>query len=109
MITRRQRIKFIIKAKMDFISVWFRYHKKYLTDKQIMKRYRWKHLKSMITRKCQGAGSGRACLGGKPFLKHSNCAYVDELSNYNYCCKDCHEEIDAIYQEWWDEYNASRY
>lgn len=50
----------------------------------------------------------RGCKGGRPYLKHSNCAYEDELSNYNYCCKECHDEIDDMYQSWWDDYNSGR-
>lgn len=104
-------VKLLVKFKM--IDVEYRYHKQALTRKpshglsgQRLKEYKIEHLKSMITRRCQY--KGKRCHGGWAYLKHSNCAYVNELSNYNYCCKDCHEQIDAMYQEMWDEYNASR-
>jgi len=88
------------------VKIEIRYHKRFLTNERIMRRIKMEHLISMITRRCHG--KNHRCNGGWAYIKHSNCAYVDELSNYNYCCKDCHEEIDNIYQEWRDEYNSGR-
>lgn len=36
-----------------------------------------------------------------------NTGYVDEESNYEYCCIECHEEHEEYWQERWDEYYSS--
>lgn len=103
--TKLQRIKFKIRRKWKMIKIEYRYHKGILTNQRVVGEVKWSHFKSMVTRRCKGNwcdGKRRA------YIKHSNCAYVEEISNYNYCCEECHEEIDAMYQEWWDEYNAGR-
>lgn len=103
---RLNRLKFKVRRKLKMISIEFRFHKKRLTNKKVPKKLRLEHFKNMVTRTCSRKGSG--CSGGRAYIKHSNCAYVDELSNYKFLCEECHEEIDAMYQEWWDEYNSGR-
>jgi hypothetical protein len=95
-----------LKYKIKLLKMECRYHKRILTHKDISMKIKIKHIFCMIFRRCPRKGSG--CEGGYAYLKHSNCAYVNELSNYNFCCKNCHDEIDAMYQGWWDEHNASR-
>lgn len=99
-------LNYLIKRKLKLIYVEFSYHKRVLTNKRLSFKKKFKHFISMITRRCSGKGT--RCCGGWAYLEHSNCAYEDELSNYNYCCKDCHEEIDRLYQEMWDDYYSGR-
>ncbi len=101
------RTRFLIKRKWKMLKIEFSYHKMILTNPNIMKKIKREHLFCAILRRCPH--KNRECLGGRAYLAHSNCAYVDELSNYNFCCEDCHDRIDAMYQDMWDEYNSGRY
>lgn len=109
------QIAFKLLIRLKMIDVEYRYHKQALTRKpsrydystKELKEFKREHFISMVTRRCKY--KGKRCDGGWAYLKHSNCAYHNEMSNYNYCCKDCHEQIDAMYQEMWDEYNSGRY
>lgn len=94
-----------IKNRIKLIRIEYRLHKRFLTNSKISRTSRIKRLFYIFSRRCPEKKNG--C--GLAYVKHSNCAYVDELSNYNYCCKNCHEEIDTMYQEWWDEYYSSIY
>lgn len=78
--------------------IWFKYH----FDISI-KRKKYKHLWYMLIRKCPRCQSR-----GKITLEHQNCAYVDEMSNYYWLCRDCHQEVYDLYQELWDDYNSGR-
>lgn len=97
-------VKLLLWKKLLIIE--FKYHRNILKNDMINRAYKIEHIISMITRRCKH--KGYECLGGWAYLKHSNCSYINELSNYNYCCKDCHDRIDALYQDMWDEYNAGR-
>lgn len=101
------RIKFKLRRKWKMIKLEYRFHKRFLTSERIIRKHKVKRLISIITRRCENRGYG--CSGGWAYIKHGNCAYVDELSNYYYCCKECHEEVDARYQEMWDDYYSSIY
>lgn len=91
-----------VKYKLKMIKLEIQYHLMLLRNPHIKLKSKLKYiLKEIVLRHC-----GRC--GGKAYLEHSNCAYVNELSNYNFCCKDCHEEINEHYQELWDEYYSGR-
>ena len=92
-----------LRRRWKMLKLEFRYHKVILTNPKVSKGKKFKHFFSIFSRRC----AGQSC-GGRAYLSHGNCAYVDELSNYYYCCKDCHDEIDAHYQELWDDYNSGR-
>ena len=40
--------------------------------------------------------------------RRQNTMYEDDESNYVTCCAECFEEIEAYWQERWDEYNSGR-
>lgn len=101
-------VKFSLRHKMRMLSLEYRYFKRTLTNTSLTKSYRAKYLiRAVIARRCMNKAV-YGCSGGRAFLKHANCAYEDELSNYYFGCEECHEEIDAMYQEMWDEYNSGR-
>jgi len=43
-----------------------------------------------------------------PKTRRTNTAYVEENSNYVYCCRLCYIEICDYYEERWEEYYNSR-
>ncbi len=100
-----KRLKFKARRKLKMMSLEIRFHKDRLLSKN-SKKVKLKYLFHVLTRTCPRKKSG--CGGGLAYLAHNNCAYVDELSNYSYCCKHCHDEIDMMYQEMWDEYWSGR-
>jgi len=96
--TKWRRLMFKLHRRKKLIRIWFKYHT------MVIKNSKGKHLIHMLTRKCE------MCQRHKSLsLKHSNCAYVDELSNYSYLCKDCHQDVNDHYQELWDDYYSSRF
>lgn len=103
----RKRWNHTLKEKLRLVAIEIRYHKSVLTNKKLSLKVRFKHFLSMITRRC--SGKGHRCGGGWAYLAHSNCAYHEKLSNYSFCCKECHQEINDMYQEMWDEYNSERF
>lgn len=102
------RYIFWIKYRLKMLKIELRYHIDMLKKDRISLRRKVRYLFiAMLLRRCIYNECG--CRGGWAYLAHSNCAYVEELRNYNFCCKECHDYIDSMYQDWWDEYNASRY
>lgn len=92
------KIAFKLFLKYIRIPIIFKYH-----YGLIFKCKNYSHIWFLITRKCPRCGSH-----GYVKLLHQNCSYVDNMSNYYWLCKDCHKEVYDMYQDMWDEYNASR-
>jgi hypothetical protein len=86
---------------MKRIILEIRFHIRQLNDHRQPLSMRLKYLLSVIIRRC-------SCGHGRAYLDKSSCEYVDELSNYYFCCKECHDEIDDHYEEMWNEYNSER-
>ncbi|KZR57887.1 hypothetical protein [Pseudobacillus badius] len=95
--TLKERLFFKFSLKKRRIRIWCKFH--YTATK----RTKGKHLIHVISGNCPKCG-----LPAKRILAHTNTAYVDELSNYQWVCEDCHEEIEAYYEELWAEYNSGR-
>lgn len=90
-----------MRYKFKMFKLEVRYHIRMIKNiKTISKKLKYLFIQ-VIIRKCDQCNE-------KAYISHSNCAYEDELSNYYFCCKDCHDEIDERYQEMWDEYNSGR-
>lgn len=92
------KILFKLYLKKKRTRIWFTYH-----SEIIFKRKIYSHLWHLIIRKCP-----RCELHGNISLRHQNCSYVNEMSNYYWLCEDCHQEIHDYYQELWDEYYSGR-
>ena len=71
----KNKIKHNIKIKLKLISIEARYHRKQLSSEYMFKKEKIKYLLSILTRRCEKCGKGKA------YIKHSNCSYVVELSN----------------------------
>jgi hypothetical protein len=95
-ITWKDRLIWRIKWRKKFIKIWFQFHW------QSLKLCKWEHVWCFITRKCPMCG-----FRGKLTLERANCAYEHELSNYFWACEHCHKEINAYYDELWDDYYSS--
>lgn len=87
--------------RLNMVYIELELHKRRLSNNRIPKKLRFKYLISVIARRCENKGV--KCSGGKAYIQHSNCAYIDKVSNYYYCCFDCHEQIYDMYQEMWDD------
>ena len=53
---------------------------------------------------CQGCNRFRGTIE----RRRQNTMYEDDESNYVTCCAECFEEIEAYWQERWDEYYSGR-
>ncbi len=91
-----------LRYRAKLINIEIKYHMRFLTNKRISKNIRLKQLFCIVFRKCP------QCFEGWAYIKHSNCAYWDELLNYNFCCLNCHSDIDRQYQDMWDDYYSGR-
>jgi hypothetical protein len=105
--SKRELKKLKRKSKRERIVLEFQFHKKFLTNKEIARRRRFKYFfMQVLFRRCDG--KNQMCLGGRAYFAGTNTAYVDKLSNFQFCCSDCHDEINAYYDELWAEYYSGR-
>lgn len=94
----------MLKFKIDMIKLEFKYHLYVFKFKKTYKD-KVKYIKDVIMRNC---GNPYCPKFSKAKFRGQNTMYENNLSNYNFLCRECHEEVDAMWQEMWDEYNSGR-
>ena len=98
--------KILRKQKLVKIKLEFLYHKQMFTSRASLG-FKVKYLfMQAIFRRCEA--KGYRCGGGRAYFAPMNTMYEDELSNWHYGCRDCHEEINDYWEERWAEYYSGR-
>lgn len=95
-IPTKEVLKLRMKMKIKSIKMSMKLHLHL-----IFKQKNYKHIYNVVTQKCPYCNCHK-----KVYTQHQNCSYVEELSNYYWACKDCHDYMWQMYQDQWDEYYA---
>ncbi|UDM72703.1 hypothetical protein [Vagococcus fluvialis] len=69
----------------------------------MFRKHGFEHLKNLVTTRCDSCEMNSKT---KRF-RRQNTAYVDDVLNYTFECKNCHIEHESYWEERWAEYYGS--
>lgn len=100
--------KLLRKHKWRIRRLEVKYHIRLLRNKRVNWKIRLSYFfMQVLFRRCEG--KKHRCAGGGAYFAGINTAYHEELNNYMFGCKDCHDETNRYYDDLWAEYWSGRF